>query len=111
MVGEMAVISHVFTSQESDPGQLRILANHLTQDSQVVALLGLAGEKAQLLFCRSKSAPGEMNQLIKPALQILGSAAGGGTAVMAQGGGPSTDVARIQQAVDKAERLLIGQIR
>jgi alanyl-tRNA synthetase len=111
MVGETAVISHVFTSQESDPGQLRILANHLTQDSQVVALLGLAGEKAQLLFCRSKSAPGEMNQLIKPALQILGSAAGGGTAVMAQGGGPSTDVARIQQAVDKAERLLIGQIR
>jgi alanyl-tRNA synthetase len=111
MVGETAVISHVFTSQESDPGQLRILANHLTQDSQVVALLGLAGEKAQLLFCRSKSAPGEMNQLIKPALQILGSAAGGGTAVMAQGGGPSTDVTRIQQAVDKAERLLIGQIR
>lgn len=51
-----------------------------------------------------------MNQLIKPALQILGSAAGGGNAVMAQGGGPSTDIARVQQAIDKAERLLIGQI-
>lgn len=111
MVGNTAVISHVFTSSESDPGQLRILANHLTQNDQVVALLGLAGEKSQLLFCRSQSAPGEMNQLIKPALQILGSAAGGGTAVMAQGGGPSMDVARIQQAVEKAERLLIGQIR
>ncbi len=110
-VGETAVITHVFTSEESDPGQLRILANHLTQNGQVVALLGLAGEKSQLLFCRSQDAPGEMNQLIKPALQILGSAAGGGTAVMAQGGGPSTDAARVQQAIEKAERLLIGQIR
>lgn len=111
MVGETAVISHVFASQESDPGQLRILANHLTQNGQVVALLGLAGEKSHLLFCRSQDAPGEMNQLIKPALQILGSAAGGGTAVMAQGGGPSSDAARVQQAIEKAERLLIGQIR
>jgi len=110
-VGETAVVSHVFTSAESDPGQLRILANHLTENGQVVALLGLAGEKSQLLFCRSQDAPGEMNQLIKPALQILGSAAGGGTAVMAQGGGPGTDVARVQQAIEKAERLFIGQIR
>ncbi len=111
MVGETAVISHVFTGAESDPGQMRILANHLTQNKQVVALLGLAGEKSQLLFCRSQNAPGEMNQLIKPALQILGSAAGGGTALMAQGGGPGTDVARVWQAIEKAERLLIGQIR
>lgn len=111
IVGKTAVVTHVFTKEESDPAQLRILANHLTQNDRVVALLGLAGEKAQLLFCRSQNAPGEMNQLIKPALQILGSAAGGGTAVMAQGGGPSTDVARIQQAIERAERLLIGQIR
>ena len=110
-VGETAVISRVFTNEESDLSQLRILANHLTQNGQVVALLGLAGEKSQLLFCRSQNAPGEMNQLIKPALQILGSAAGGGSAIMAQGGGPSTDVARVRQAIDKAERLLIGQIR
>lgn len=110
-MGETAVISRVFTTEESDPGQLRILANHLIQHGQVIALLGLAGEKSQLLFCRSQDAPGEMNQLIKPALQILGSAAGGGTAVMAQGGGPGTDVERVQQAIEKAERLLLGQIR
>lgn len=111
MLGETAVVSHVFTSEESDPGQLRMLANHLTQHSQVIALLGLAGDKAQLLFCRSQDAPGEMNQLIKPALQVLGSAAGGGSAVLAQGGGPGTDLERVRQAIEKAERLLTGQIR
>lgn len=110
-VGKTAVIARVFTNKESDPEQLRVLGNHLTQNSQVVALLGLVGEKSQLLFCRSQDAPGEMNQLLKPALQILGSAAGGGSAVIAQGGGPGTDIQRMQQAIDKAERLLIGQIR
>lgn len=111
MVGKTAVVTRVFTGEESDPGQLRVLGNHLIQNSQVVALLGLTGEKSQLLFCRSQDAPGEMNQLLKPALQILGSAAGGGSAVMAQGGGPGTDKERVQQAIDKAARLLIGQIR
>ncbi len=110
-VGKTAVISRVFSSDESDPGQLRILGNHLIKNKNVIVLLGLAGAKSQLLFCRSKDAPGEMNQLLKPALQILGSAAGGGSAIMAQGGGPATDSERVQQAIDKAERLLIGQIR
>ncbi|GJM40081.1 MAG: alanyl-tRNA editing protein [Ardenticatenaceae bacterium] len=110
-VGKTAVVTRVFSKEEIDSGQMRVLGNHLTQNSQVIALLGLAGEKSQLLFCRSKDAPGEMNRLIKPALHILGSAAGGGSAIMAQGGGPATDQERIQQAIDKAERLLIGQIR
>jgi alanyl-tRNA synthetase len=110
-VGKTAVISRVFSSEESDPKQLRILGSQLTKNENVIVFLGLAGEKSQLLFCRSKDAPGEMNQLLKPALQILGSAAGGGSAIMAQGGGPATDQERVQQAIDKAERLLFGQIR
>ncbi|MCA9918495.1 MAG: hypothetical protein KC445_11115 [Anaerolineales bacterium] len=110
-VENTAVVTHVFTTDEMDPGQLRVLGSHLSQNSQVVALLGLAGEKSQLLFCRAKDAPGEMNQLIKPALLVLGSASGGGSPIMAQGGGPGTDKERVQQAIDKAERLLMGQIR
>ena len=110
-VGNTAVISRVFTQDDCDPEQLRILANHLTNNSQVIALLGFSGEKSQLLFSRSQDAPGEMNQLIKPALQVLGSAAGGGSPMMAQGGGTGTDQERVRQAVEKAERLLMGQIR
>lgn len=109
-VGKTAVVTRVFAADEIDPAMLRVLGQHLTQNSQVVALLGLVGAKSQLLFCRSQDAPGEMNQLIKPALQILGSAAGGGSATIAQGGGPGTDQERVQQAIAKAERLLIGQI-
>jgi alanyl-tRNA synthetase len=108
--GKTIIISRVYPESESDPGQLRTLANRLIKEENVIALLGLAGEKSLLIFCRSKNAPGEMNQAIKPALQLLGSASGGGTAEMAQGGGPTADLERVEQAVARAERLLLGQL-
>jgi hypothetical protein len=75
----------------------------------VVALLGLAGPSTQLIFARNADAPGEMNQLIKPALQVLGpTAAGGGTVVLAQGGGPAADNERVAQALARAEKLVLG---
>jgi hypothetical protein len=51
-----------------------------------------------------------MNQLIKPALQVLGSASGGGTAIFAQGGGPAADAERVSLALARAERLLLGMV-
>lgn len=104
------IITRVYPDTDSDPGQLRTLAGRLVKEDNVVALLGLAGEKSLLIFCRSSNAPGEMNQLIKPALQLLGSASGGGTTEMAQGGGPTANVERVEQAVARAERLLMGQL-
>jgi alanyl-tRNA synthetase len=104
------IITRVYPDSESNPGQLRALANRLMKEENVIALLGLAGEKSLLIFGRSKNAPGDMNQLIKPALQLLGSASGGGTAEMAQGGGPTADLERVEQAVARAERLLLGQL-
>jgi alanyl-tRNA synthetase len=104
------IISRVYPATESDPAQLRVLAGRLSKENNVVAFLGLAGEKSLLIFCRSQDAPGDMNQLIKPALQLLGSASGGGTADMAQGGGPAADIERVEQAVARAERLLLGQL-
>jgi alanyl-tRNA synthetase len=104
------IITRVYTDAESDPSQLRTLATRLTSEENVVAFLGLAGEKCMLIFGRSAAAPGEMNQLIKPALQMLGSASGGGTGELAQGGGPAADRERVEQAVARAERLLMGQL-
>lgn len=104
------IVTRVFTDAESDASHLRTLASRLTKEGDVVALLGLAGEKCMLIFSRSAAAPGDMNQLIKPALQTLGSASGGGTGEMAQGGGPAADVERVEQAVARAERLLLGQL-
>ncbi len=104
------IVSRVYADSESDVSHLRTLASRLTKDGNVVALLGLAGSKCMLIFSRSAAAPGDMNQLIKPSLQMLGSASGGGTAEMAQGGGPAADVERVEQAVARAERLLLGQL-
>ena len=107
--GQAIIVTQAFANK--DVGQLRVLARLLTEKPSVVALLGTAGASSQLIFCRSANAPGEMNQLIKPALQVLGNAAGGGNETMAQGGGPPAEIDRVTQALDRAEKLLLAQIR
>ena len=72
-------------------------------------MFGLAGEKSQLLFARSTDGSGQMNELIRPALASLGGR-GGGTAVVAQGGGPSASETDVCQAIDLAFNLLQKQL-
>jgi alanyl-tRNA synthetase len=107
--GDVTLISHIFSDR--DPGELRMLASQLAARPRTVVFLGLAGPASQLIFARSEDGPGEMNQLIGPALQVLGSAAGGGTATFAQGAGPAADHERLAKALSKAEKLLAGLIR
>lgn len=94
---------------EKDAGQLRLLANHLTQNSGVVALLGVAGEKSFLLFSRSADAPGDMRHLLQEALQKLGGR-GGGTAVTAQGGGAEVLHKQLQTILNQAKEAYLSQI-
>ncbi len=109
---KVAVISHVFDDEDMDAGQLRILANLVLEKSdRTVVLLGIAGQKTSLLFSRSENAPGEMNELLKITLQVLESASGGGTAVTAQGGGAANDKERVELAIARAEKHLLGQLR
>lgn len=103
------IVNRVFKEREFEA--LRALAGHLTKQDNVVALLALAGPKTQLLFARSAKAPGDMNELLKAALQLLGAAAGGGNATMAQGGGPESTLENITQALARAEKLLLSQLR
>ncbi len=93
-LGDFILISRVF--DENEGVNLRQLGTHLIQNPGVVALLGAAGTKSQLLFCRSDNAPGDMNLLLKEALKQLGGG-GGGTAMMAQGGGPAVENGRLTQ--------------
>ena len=106
--GKLRLISRAFT--DWDAGQVRTLAKQLTQESGVVALLGVVGDKSQLIFARSEDAPGNMNELIKTALPVLGAAAGGGNATFAQGGGPAADQERVTQALNRAEKLILAQL-
>ncbi len=99
------LVTAVFADREVS--EVKRLANLLGEAGGVVALLGLAGERAQLIFCRSANAPGHMGDLIRPALAALGEARGGGGPTFAQGGGPPADEAAIQRALDAAARLLL----
>jgi alanyl-tRNA synthetase len=106
--GNVTVVCHLFSDRET--ADVRSLAKLLVKQPQVIALLGTLSSNVQLIFSRSDDAPGDMNQLIKPALQLLGSA-GGGTPSFAQGGGPRMESERVRAALVRAERLLLAQIK
>lgn len=107
--GGVTIVTRAF-SADRDPAHIRTLAVLLGQTPGVVALFGIAGSSARLVFCRAADAPGDMNQLIKAALPALGSTAGGGTPLLAQGGGAAADMERVQAALNRAERLLLAQL-
>jgi alanyl-tRNA synthetase len=71
-LGEARLVTAVFTGRE--PDEMRRLGNLLAEAGRTVALLGLAGERAYLVFCRSADAPGAMGEIIRPALAALGEA-------------------------------------
>ena len=102
-LAEVRLVTHVFTGRE--PDELRRLAGALTEAAGVVALLGLAGERTHLVFGRSADAPGDMGQLIRPALAALGGR-GGGNATLAQGGGPAGDKGKVVAALTAAAQEL-----
>jgi len=78
-----------------DAGELRLLASRLAAGENVVALLGAAGEKSQLIFARSANLMFDMGALLKNAATQLGGR-GGGQPAMAQGGGVKANLEQIQ---------------
>jgi alanyl-tRNA synthetase len=102
--GDFSVIARVFRDRPFD--EVRWLAGQLTGVPGRVALLGLAGDTAQVIFSRSENLPQDMNKLIKAALPLLGGR-GGGNPRVAQGGGP--EVAKLEEAIKlAAEAVLKG---
>jgi len=86
--------------------EVRSLAQALVAESGVVALLGAAGEKAQLIFARSADVALDVLPLLKKALEQLGGR-GGGRPNMAQGGGASADLDQVQAAINAALTMLV----
>jgi alanyl-tRNA synthetase len=86
--------------------EVRSLAQALVAESGVVALLGAAGEKAQLIFARSADVSLDVLPLLKKALEQLGGR-GGGRPNMAQGGGASADLDQVQAAINAALTMLV----
>ncbi len=87
--------------------ELRELALGLTQGGGVVALLGTAGEKTQLVFARSEDVPLDLKPPLDRALAELGGGRGGGGRVVQGGAGPA-EPARLDRALATAHALLRG---
>ncbi len=100
------VVRKIFTDREGD--EVRRLALRLKESTGCVALLGLAGKKAQLFFARSADLPYDMNDLLQRACWAVGGG-GGGQRDFSQGGGP--DGNKVGEALEIAhERLLEVEI-
>jgi len=105
---DIRIIKATFSGR--DAGELRLLANRLIETSNVIALLGTAGDKAHLVLARSANLAQDMNALLKAVLPRLGEARGGGQPSLAQGGGIKADTSQVQAALDEAEQAILGSV-
>jgi alanyl-tRNA synthetase len=88
------------------PGELRSAATELTKKPGRIVLLGaVEGGRAHLVFGCSENVEADMGALLKAAAPLV-DGRGGGSARMAQGGGPRTE--GLSEALEKARSLVAG---
>lgn len=94
-----------------DPAELRPLASHLVAQPGMVALLGVAGDKVQLVTARSNDLDGlDMVGVLRAVLAVLSGdpagGRGGGRPDFAQGGGVPAQAPALQAALTDAAAAL-----
>jgi alanyl-tRNA synthetase len=87
-VGELRVITGAWEDRPMD--EVKGLALRMTTLPGVIALLGVAGARTQLLFAKSEGAPVELKPVFARTLATLGGGKGGGTRVLQGAAGPSS---------------------
>ncbi|MBC7223869.1 MAG: hypothetical protein H5T59_06310 [Anaerolineae bacterium] len=100
-VGGWRVVRHRFP--EGEAATVKWMAQRLTGEPGVVALLAVEGARGQLAFACSEDVPLDMVTLLREVTRVVGGGGGGGPR-LAQGGGFAG--ARAAEALDLAwERL------
>ncbi|MBN1965253.1 MAG: phosphoesterase, partial [Anaerolineae bacterium] len=104
------IVRRVLMPGEYDAGELRALASKLVE-RQGVVLLGLAGEKANLILARHADLAGpDMVEALQRAVGTITGEAnarrGGGRPDFAQGGGFAADAAALEAALAAAEAFV-----
>lgn len=107
-VGDLRIVRCAFDNR--DAAELKALASRISARSGAIALLGTGGQHSLLILSRAADAPGQMDQLLKQVLPLLGTAGGGGSAQFAQGGGPPAPAGLVERALAQAEKLLLAQL-
>lgn len=101
--GKVKLVSRVFDNRDAESLKrlaLALVAHH----PNVIALLGARDkDTARLVFARSADAPGNMNDLMREACQML-DGRGGGKPDLAQGGGKNVE--KLTEAIESASSSL-----
>jgi alanyl-tRNA synthetase len=105
LMGPISLVRQVFEMREME--EVRRLATRIANQPGHVALLGVKGKKAQLIFARSADLSYDMRPLLQAACALVGGGGGGGPE-LAQGGGSQSD--GIDEALRYATDLLRQQI-
>jgi alanyl-tRNA synthetase len=88
--------------EDRDPGEIRAIVSRIVEEPDVIAVIGLSGDKAQVITARSANLPHNMNDALKRALDALGTGKGGGRPEFAQGGGMVASKEQIDAALTAA---------
>jgi alanyl-tRNA synthetase len=98
----LRLVSQIFDNRDAE--SLKHLAMALIVHPNTVAILGSRDKDvARLVFAKADGAPGDMNQLMRNACELL-DGRGGGKADMAQGGGKHIE--RLTEAIDSTVKSL-----
>jgi alanyl-tRNA synthetase len=96
--------------EDREPADLNSLMPHLIKKPKTVALMGIPGEKAHLIFGCSEDLGYDVVPLLRAALDTLGTQSGGGRPTLAQGGGFKASRAQMDSVMDYArERAKRGE--
>lgn len=97
--GKHHIAIHV--EENGDPSMLRLLAARIVREPGMVAMLGVSGDKVQIVCARSTDITHDMNTLLKAALAPLGGK-GGGQPAQAQGGAGAASREQVISALRSA---------
>lgn len=87
---------------------VKFLVSRLIAQPGTIALLGLADEKAQLIFGRAENVTLDVVSALRAGLKELGTDRGGGRPNLAQGGGIPATLAQIENALNIGKSVLLS---
>jgi alanyl-tRNA synthetase len=99
--GSQKLVVQYFADRNLD--FIKMLAQKLTRNAQVVALLACGGTQPSLVFAQTSGLANDMGALMKKTVQSLGTR-GGGNRDMAQGGAPAGE--RAEHAIHEAAKTI-----